>query len=844
MEREILRQIWPIFSAEAREHLDGISAGFLELERDPARAAVLDGLRRTAHSLKGSAGSLGLGDVETLAHAIEGSLAGFDPAAGLSRAAVQAALDAVEAIEDALAAGDGGAEPRIGPLEALLGALAAVPGSALPRSRPAPPEPPLEAGGADVASEWGGDGAAHGAPALGAEVVDPLDAAVEELCAPIEAEARRRVAEEASRRAREIAACAGGAAGALAARAADAFARLVEAGPEAPRATAALAGDLIDLRSALESPRPAAEAPRGPTVAAVQASGPAEKSIRVLASTLDSLARQLELLALADARHARRAREVGLAEGAVRETLRAVEGAAHALRVAGVEVARPELSDACVRLRAIATDLGRIGRDGHRDADGQRLAGTVLREDVRSLRMVPAAIVLEPLRRAVRDVAGKLGKEVDLVLEGGDVRLDRRVVDELKDPLLHLVRNAVDHGIEAPEARQASGKPARGRVAVRVEPRGGRVVIVVEDDGPGLDVSAVRSAAVRKGLVTAEAAEELSDREASRLVFSAGLSTARAVTSVSGRGVGLDVVKEVIERLGGSVDLRFARGQGTRFDLEVPLTLAATLGLVVRVGRDFAAIPADCVERVLLLGDRDVGTIAGAATVRVGGVVLPYAHLSRLLGVPAADGAARRRVALVLSQSGTRIAVGVDEVVGQQELVVVALGRRVAAVTHLAGAAVLDDGHVVGVLSPAEVIGRAQPSAAPRGGAAATRTRVLVADDSLTTRSAMKALLEMAGYAVVAAADGEEAFALLRESGAQLVVSDVQMPRLDGLGLTRRVKADPRLRATPVILVTSLDGAEDRAAGLDAGADGYVVKREVERGKLLELVRQLLPATA
>jgi two-component system chemotaxis sensor kinase CheA len=434
---------------------------------------------------------------------------------------------------------------------------------------------------------------------------------------------------------------------------------------------------------------------------------------------------------------------------------------------------------------------------------------------------------------------------VELVLEGGEVRLDRRVVDELRDPLLHLVRNAVDHGIEAPDARRAAGKSTRGRVAVRVEPRGSRVVIVVEDDGPGLHLAAIRAAAVRKGFVAADAAEKLSDRDVARLVFQAGLSTAPAVTAVSGRGVGLDVVQETLERLGGTIDLRFARGQGTRFDLEVPLTLAATLALLFRAGRDLAALPADAVERVLLLGDDDVGTIAGRATVKIGDAQLPFAPLSRLLAIPAADLAPKRRVALVLAQGGTRVAVGVDEVIGQQELVVSALGKRVASVAHLAGAAVLDDGRVVGVLSAGEVIRRAQPSEAPgRAAGAMARTRVLVADDSLTTRSAMKAMLEMAGYAVVAASDGEEAFALLRESGARLLVSDVQMPRLDGLALARRVKADPRLRATPVILVTSLEAPEERAAGLDAGADGYLVKREVERGKLLELVRQLLPANA
>jgi len=845
MEREILRQIWPIFSAEAREHLQAISSGILELERDPA-SPVLDAIRRTAHSLKGSAGSLGLSDVETLAHALEGSLAGFDPVEGLGRAAVQASLDALEAIEEAITTGDAGATPAVPALPVLVAALGALPGAELPESARAviergagaaaeapPPVPPPEEPVAPTAPA--------GAPSGG---IDELEAAVEQLCTPLPPDERRAIAAEAARDAEALASGASVAAAALARRAADAFRHLAEGGADAPRATAALAGDLIDLRAALEKRQATARPEPAPGPASAAPGAPAEKSIRVLASTLESLGRQIELLSLAEGRHARRARDVLGTEVAVREVLRVVEDAAQALRAAGTGTGRAELAAATARLRAIASDLGRLGREGQREAEGQRLAGTVLREDLRALRMVPAALVLEPLRRAVRDVAGRLGKEVELALDGGDVRLDRRIVDELREPLLHLVRNAVDHGLEAPEARRAAGKPTLGRIAVRVEPHGTRVAFVVEDDGPGLDVAAIRAAAVRKGILGADAAQRLSDAEAAKLVFHAGLSTKAAVTEISGRGVGLDVVQESLARMQGSVDVRSERGRGTRFDLEVPLTLAATSALLFRVGREVAALPADAVERVLLLGDGDVGTVAGRAIVNVGGEQVPFAPLTRLLGIPSADPAAKRRVALVLVQSAGRVAVGIDEVVGQQDVVVTSLGARAAKVAHLSGASVLDDGRVVGVLAPAEIVRRAQPAASGGWTGGPARTRILVADDSLTTRAAMKAVLEIAGFAVVAAADGEEALGLLRESGAQLVVSDVQMPRLDGLGLTRAVKADPRLRATPVILVTSLDAPEDRAAGLDAGADGYLVKREVERGQLLELVQQLLPARA
>jgi two-component system, chemotaxis family, sensor kinase CheA len=826
MERELLQQIWPIFSAEAREHLQGISTSILELERDPFASGLLDGIRRTAHSLKGSAASLGISDVEHLAHAIESSLAGFDPAVGLGSEGVQAALDAVEAIEEALATGDAGGEPRISALDALVAALRTG-GPVSDGPAPAPRAEP-----AAVARGKTGRGS-------GNAQLDVLEDRLEQLCAPVSPGDRARLAAEGAAAARVLAARAPAGAATVALRIAEAFPKLGEDGVDGARLAAGVAGELVALRAALEA-REAAPAPAAP--ASASAAAPvSEKSIRVLSSTLDSLARQLELLALAESRHQRRSREVEAAEAASREAIRLLEGVTQKLREAGDHDRQAEVVEAVVRLRSTAGDLKRVAQDGRRDAEQQLLVGTVLREDLRALRMVPAALVLEPLRRTVREVAGRLGKEVHLELFGVDVRLDRRVVDELRDPLQHLVRNAVDHGVESAEVRRAAGKPAVGRVTVRVEPRGSRVAFVIEDDGGGLDVDAIRASALRKGILGAEAAQRLSDADAARLVFRQGLSTAKRVTEISGRGVGLDVVQDCLTRLQGSVDVSFQTGRGTRFELELPLTLAATAAILFRIGREVAALPSDTVERVLLLSQGDIGTVAGRPMVKVGDEQVPFASVAQILGLAPGESRRKAQPALVLAMAGQRVAVAVDDVLGQQDVVVSSLGSRAAKVTHLAGASALDDGRVVGVLAAGEIFRRAQPAGTTARAEGPQRTKIIVADDSLTTRAAMKALLEIAGYAVLPAADGEEALGLLREPGVRLVVSDVQMPRLDGLGLTRRVKADPRTRSLPVILVTSLDSAEDRVAGLEAGADGYLVKREVERGKLLELVRQLLP---
>ena len=428
--------------------------------------------------------------------------------------------------------------------------------------------------------------------------------------------------------------------------------------------------------------------------------------------------------------------------------------------------------------------------EAQREAEAQRLTGTVLREDLRGLRMVPAALVLEPLRRAVRDVAGRVGKEVELTVEGGEVRLDRQIVDALRDPLLHLVRNAVDHGIELPAARREAGKPTAGRIAVRVEPRGRAWPSSSRTTGRGS--TSGRSAPPRCARGSSRPTRWIASPTPRRPGSSSTPGSPPRARSPRSRGEGSAWTWSSRRSRGSraAIDVRWEAGRGTRFDLGVPLALSASAALVVRLGRDLVAVSADPIEHVVLLRDQDVGTVAGRTTILVEGEHLPYVPLARLLRSEEGGGPARQAVALVLAHGGERVAVGVEELVGQQELVMSSLGALAAQIGHLAGAAVLDDGRVVGVLSAAELVRRAQPGATSARAREGGR-RVLVADDSLTTRSAMKALLELSGYAVVPAADGEEALQLLRGLGADLVVSDVQMPRLDGFGLTRAVKADP-----------------------------------------------------
>ncbi|WP_163868432.1 hybrid sensor histidine kinase/response regulator [Myxococcus eversor] len=845
MDPQLLRSIWPVFSAETREQIQAIGAKVLGLE-GPSRereADLLPSLKRLVHSLKGSAASLGLDDIEQVVHAIEDGLAHIEPDTGLPRASVESMLRGLSGIEAAMARGDAGEAPQVDGLSALLkllGREVSVPESTA---------------------------TASGLSSKGLEALEFLEASLGALCSP-DVPDRAAVVRKAMERARalRVSAQESGAPrlATLSESAALGFARMEPGGDEASLAASDVAGTLVELRAQLEeggarnmartvdalravpaptpadsaSPSAQAQAPREETRGTT-----ADHTVRVAVKTLESLALQVELLVAGRAQQARRSEGYRALSDGTHEVLRHLERASSQLTLAGGGPALESLRSGVAMMRTMQKRLLEVSREAHRDGEQLALVAQVARDDLRDLRMVPASQLLEPLRRTVREVSTRLGKDVALELNGGDVRLDRRILDALKDPLLHLVRNAIDHGLESPEERRAAGKSETGRLTVRVEPRGARIGMIVEDDGYGLSPERVRATAVRRGLLSEEEAGNLTDAQAARLVFQPGFSTREQVTATSGRGVGLDVVQATAARLQGSVDVEFWAGRGTRFTVDLPLSLASALGLLVRTGTTVSAIPSDSVERVLRLTPADVGTVAGRVVARVDGGQLTFLPLAEAIGLPrlplAIESGQVQTAALVVV-GGDKVLYAIDEVVGQQEIVVRSLGKHLQSVRHLAGAAVLDDGRVVPVLNAPELVRAARPETRSTG-TEARRPRILVCDDALTTRFAMKSLLEIAGFPVVTAADGEEAWGVLERTSVQLVVSDWQMPRLDGVGLARRIKSHPTLHSTPIILVTSLDSPEDRAAGLEAGADGYLVKREVERGKLLELVRQLLP---
>ena len=483
--------------------------------------------------------------------------------------------------------------------------------------------------------------------------------------------------------------------------------------------------------------------------------------------------------------------------------------------------------------RAVA-DAGTGGRGLVRTA-GELDAG------VRSLRMVPFAEAGDGLERIVRDMALAAGKEVEFKLVGHEVELDRAVAERLKDPLLHLVRNAVDHGIETPPERAAAGKPPAGTITVSAALKGAQVEIAVTDDGRGLDRARIREEARAKGLpVSAE------DRDLLALVFHPGLSTARALTAVSGRGVGLDVVKSQVNALHGTVGLESIAGAGTTFALTVPLTVTLIRALLVEsAGRMFALATTQVIGLRRLMAT-EVRNVGGREMLAAPQGLLPLVSLAAALGLPAPRRDRGQGGFVVLVEAGTsRVAFVVDELCAEQDLVVTGLGRRLRRVPNVAGCALMEDGGIALILSAAELAESALQAGTGRPLIAAAapevaRRRVLVADDSVTTRTLEKTILEEAGYEVLLAADGHQAWRILQKETIDLLVADVEMPGMDGLTLTETLRHSSTLRRIPVVLVTSLSSDKDRARGMEAGADAYIVKSGFDRGGLLEVVGQLL----
>ena len=469
-----------------------------------------------------------------------------------------------------------------------------------------------------------------------------------------------------------------------------------------------------------------------------------------------------------------------------------------------------------------------------------------LQDRAMRVQMVPVSTITDVLQRTVRDLGRAQGKEIRWDARGTDTELDRGVLRRLSDSLLHLVRNAVDHGVEMPDERTAAGKPRQATIRLHAMQLGSEVIIAVTDDGRGVDLSGVRDEATRQGVST----DGLSDDDVAALTLRSGLSTASFVTDVSGRGVGLDVVRTNVEAARGRIEVRSQPGHGAEFRVIVPITLAVLRCLLVRAGGHSYALPFHRVVRSQVDHPSERAHAEGRPVVWVDGQAVPLSVLSETLGGPSAGGTGGSGGPIVvLSDSVHRHAFTIDGLVGQRDVVLKGLSRALPSVPAVAGASVEPDGAVLLVLDPPGLIHRARSArpadvAEPPGesteSAQPVRSRVLVVDDALTVRELQRSILERAGFEVRVAGDGIEALALLAEDPSDLVLTDVEMPLMDGFALTEAIRRDDALANIPVLILSSRSSETDRRRGLEVGADGYIVKSRFDEDSLLSAVHRLL----
>jgi two-component system chemotaxis sensor kinase CheA len=502
----------------------------------------------------------------------------------------------------------------------------------------------------------------------------------------------------------------------------------------------------------------------------------------------------------------------------------------------------PALEEVGEELQRIAEETGRLAGLARGDERALTLAVDEVADGVHGARLRPFSDACVSLPRAVRDLASEAGREARLEIEGGEVEADRAVIDVLGEALLHLVRNAVDHGLEPPAERQAAGKGRVGTVRVSASHDGRGLQVVVADDGRGPELQAIRRRLVERGDRVPE-----DDDELVLALFQAGFSTRTEASTVSGRGVGLDAVSSALERIGGRVRVRWREGRGTTFTIECPPTVSTFRALLVGLDSQIFAIPSVHIAQISRVRPAEVRRVAGRPVILTTDAPVPLVPLATVLGPPLRQREADDAVpVVVLMADARRVAVAADELISEEEIMLRPLERLKRPPRGIAGAALLASGRISLVLDAPTIVAAGLNYEGPVAGPVTEPEEpeaalwILVVDDSVTTRTLEASILRTAGYEVATAVDGEDGWRRLQERPFDLIVSDVEMPRMDGFALCRAVRRAPHLAGIPVVLVSALESAEHRALGLEAGADAYLPKSTFDQRDLLDTIQQLV----
>ncbi len=824
-------ELCALFKAECDENLQRIDSALLRLEEDSQNRPLIEELFRDAHTLKGSAGMVGANEIQAVAHRFEdllgGARRGEAPLPPETIGRLYRAVDIMrKLVEEVVAGVPSGID--------IWQALSELHTDARSAPLVAPPEP----GGPAAPGISAGTTAAVAEPVGG-----PADR--DDGAAVFSANADGLVAT-----------------------------------PRQPAAaSAALVADIIPVAtvdgrtSAMGMPatNETAEPARGFAIGSLLAAGqPAAgeiETIRVDARKLDALMAPVGELTVAAARSLRRVMEIERVADLWDELGR--ELAVHRVALAEMLHRASSVDESLLRrladrLLTVQESIGERMEQGSGAVarlqkglaeDGATLSflAETLGDGIREIRMLAFSTLFNLFPRMVRDLAYNEGKQVHLVIEGGEITVDKRVLDELKDPLMHMLRNAIDHGIETPGNRLRAGKHAVGTIHLKAYRTLASIIVEMSDDGHGIDPEAVARGVVERGLRNAEEVSRMTVDELQGLIFASGVSTRGRITDISGRGIGMDVVRANVERLKGSVHLESMPGSGCTIRLQLPRTLATLRVLTLDLAGQVFALPVDAVLSSLLVSAEEVLRMEGREMILFGGEPVPVARLADILEIPSTphpgwgntQGAARMPCVILLER-GMRFGLFVDDLVDEQEVIVKHDQALLKHVRTMAGAAILASGSICILLNPGDL--RKSLYHGKMGGARQIQTTpepprvkvILLVEDSITTRTQMKRILDGAGYEVVTAVDGVDGLAKFRARSFDAVISDVQMPNMDGLTLTTKIRQSKEQGDLPVILVTSLSRDDDRRRGMEVGANAYLTKPAFDQKVLLDTLRRLL----
>ena len=769
--------LFELFTLEAEAQTQVLSAGLLALERNPTQADQLEACMRAAHSLKGAARIVGVAFGVSVSHVMEDCLVSAqDGRLFLQPEHIDALLQGTDLLMRI--ATPGVAELNQADIDAYVARMESLIAQSVGQLRGAPVSVSTpSAEDALLASALAMTGPA---PVADRSSPDPLLPSVQ--APPGGDESTRPVPADARRR------------------------RASDTGERVLRVTAERLNSLLDLSSK--------------SLVETQRIKPYLASLQRLKRIQGSSSRALEDLETSFG-------EAGLNEEAQK----------------ALDEARRFLTEAQQMLVHQTAELDEYGWLAGQRA--QQLYDTAL-----ACRMRPFADVLSGQARMVRDLGRELGKQVRLEIEGEKTQVDRDVLEKLEAPLTHLLRNAVDHGIEMPAQRLAAGKPAEGLIRLKASHQAGQLLVELSDDGAGVDLERVRGSIIKRQLSPAETASQLSEEELLTFLFLPGFSMKDKVTEISGRGVGLDAVHDMVRQLRGVVSAHQQSGDGTRFVMEVPLTLSVVRSLVVEVGGEAYAFPLAHIERMSDVRSEDIVQLEGRQHFWHEGRHVGLVAASQLLQRPASQNAEGVLKVVVIRERDTAYGVAVERFIGERTLVVLPLDPRLGKVQDISAGALLDDGSAVLIIDVEDMLrsvekllntGRLERiDRRNRHVDAVVRKRVLVVDDSLTVRELQRKLLVNRGYQVAVAVDGMDGWNALRSEDFDLLITDIDMPRMDGIELVTLVRRDTRLQSLPVMVVSYKDREEDRRRGLDAGADYYLAKASFHDDALLDAVAELI----